>query len=85
MSRHDLRSLIFAFALCAAIAGGAVGVFGAVSTERTLSAVLAPSESPSLLGPIDENGRTGWACKPERAAAASSARDAELPSAGGAP
>jgi len=42
---------------------------------------LAPSDTPSLLGPIDEHGRIGWECKPEKAAASSSATMGELPQA----
>jgi hypothetical protein len=40
---------------------------------------LVPSAQPALLGPIDEHGRTGWLCLPEIAAAAKSAKAAELP------
>ena len=36
-----------------------------------------------LLGPIDELGRNGWDCKPERAANARAIRDADLPSPSG--
>lgn len=42
---------------------------------------LLASDAPPLLGPIDEHGRTGWACKPERAAESPSAAMAELPTA----
>ncbi len=42
---------------------------------------LAPSQTPALLGPIDEHGRTGWECKPEKAAASSNASMGELPQA----
>lgn len=42
---------------------------------------LAPSDAPSLLGPIDEHGRTGWECKPERAAQSRDAAMGELPQA----
>jgi hypothetical protein len=40
---------------------------------------LLASDAPSMLGVIDEHGRTGWACKPEQAAAAKNAAMAELP------
>jgi hypothetical protein len=43
------------------------------------ASILTPSAQPGLLGPIDEHGRTGWACVPERAAAAKSAKEADLP------
>jgi hypothetical protein len=41
--------------------------------------VLAPSTQPALLGAINEDGRTGWLCRPEQAAAAKKAKNAELP------
>lgn len=56
-----------------AIAGSA---FDPVAVERSLT----PSQAPALLGPISVEGRTGWACEPERAATAVRARDAHLPS-----
>lgn len=42
---------------------------------------LAASAGPSLLGPIDEHGRTGWACKPEKAAESADAGMGSLPQA----
>ena len=36
-----------------------------------------------LLGPIDEVGRNGWDCEPERAAKARAIRDADLPNPSG--
>jgi len=42
--------------------------------------MLAPSSQPALLGAINEDGRTGWLCRPEQAAGAKSAKNAELPS-----
>jgi len=59
----------------------AAGFAGASSIEAMLTGALQPSAAPSLLGPITESGRTGWACKPEQAAAAKTAAAAELPSA----
>lgn len=47
--------------------------------ETLLDGGLRPSEQPALLGPITESGRTGWACKPEKAAEAAKAQQAELP------
>jgi hypothetical protein len=44
-----------------------------------LEGALQPSSAPQLLGPITEGGRTGWACKPEQAAASKHAQDAQLP------
>jgi hypothetical protein len=73
------------FALCGALltAGGgiAAGVAGAASIESMITGALEPSAAPSLLGPITEAGRKGWACKPEQAASASNWRQAELPDA----
>jgi hypothetical protein len=40
---------------------------------------LAPSSIPSLLGPIDYSGRTGWDCVPEKTARSERNKDAELP------
>jgi hypothetical protein len=40
---------------------------------------LAVSAPPALMGPITENGRTGWDCAPERAARARTATAAGLP------
>jgi hypothetical protein len=55
----------------------------AVGAEATLDELarpqLSPSASADLLGPISEDGRTGWKCAPERAANAHTARAAELP------
>jgi hypothetical protein len=68
--------------LCAACIGGAgFGVAGAASVESLLEGALQASAAPSLLGPITEVGRRGWACKPEQAASASHWREAELPDA----
>lgn len=55
------------------------GYAGAQSLEAMLDGALQPSAAPSLLGPITEAGRVGWACKPEQAAAANSWQNAELP------
>ncbi len=80
MSRRALRSLLYALLAAAAISLAAAGFAGASSIEAMLEGSLQPSAAPALLGPITESGRTGWACKPERAAAATDARAAELPS-----
>lgn len=80
MSRRPrFRSILYVFAACAALAAGAYGFSGAASLESAFEGALAPSSAPSLLGPITESGRKGWACKPEQAAAASHAAGAELP------
>lgn len=80
MSR--LRTALATFLAVVALALAAAGFAGAASLARGLNGVsLAPSDTPSLLGPIAESGRVGWACKPEQAAAAKRARAAELPTA----
>lgn len=40
-----------------------------------------PSDPPALLAPISEDGRVGWSCPAEKAARATTVRDAELPAA----
>ena len=81
MSRLWVRVALCLALLTTAAGGAVVGVAGAASVESALAGALQPSEAPALLGPITEVGRKGWACKPEKAAAARSARDAELPDA----
>jgi hypothetical protein len=41
--------------------------------------MLVPSSQAALLGAINEDGRTGWLCRPEQAAASKNAMSAELP------
>jgi hypothetical protein len=53
--------------------------FASADTLAQTTVSLAPSRAADLLGPISEQGRVGWICHPEKAAAASSAREAELP------
>lgn len=79
MSSRVLRPLILAALTAAAAFGLGAGLAGATSVEAMLEGALQPSAAPQLLGPITEAGRTGWACKPEQAAAAKKASDAELP------
>jgi hypothetical protein len=81
MSRFLVRAALCAALLTAVAGGTAAGVAGAASVESMLEGALAPSAPPALLGPITEAGRKGWACKPEQAASASRAHDAELPDA----
>ena len=81
MSRRSIRSVLYALIAGAAITFAAAGFAGASSVESMLAEALQPSAAPSLLGPITESGRTGWACKPEQAAGAKNATSAELPSA----
>jgi hypothetical protein len=41
--------------------------------------LVLPSGVPAMLGAINENGRTGWLCRPELAASAKKVGAAELP------
>ena len=61
--------------------GTAVAVAGDALDPAAIERVLEPAQTPSLLGPIAAEGRVGWACEPERAASATSVRDAHLPKA----
>lgn len=79
MSTRVLRPLLLAGLIAAGIFGLGAGLAGASSVESMLEGALQPSSAPTLLGPITEAGRTGWACKPEKAAAAKTAQEAELP------
>lgn len=74
--------MLFAALVAAAAFGLGAGFAGAASVEAMLEGALQPSSAPSMLGPITEAGRTGWACKPEQAAMARNAREAELPDTG---
>jgi hypothetical protein len=81
MSRFWLRVTLVLLLTTASVGGAAFGVAGAASVESMLEGALQASAPPSLLGPITEAGRKGWACKPEQAASASHWREAELPDA----
>lgn len=72
-----VRRLALALALALAALCGAAA--GAALLGDDPVALLVPSAQPDLLGPITEQGRTGWACAPERAATAKHAADAGLP------
>jgi hypothetical protein len=71
---------VFAAALVFAIAGAIVAWANADALTALDVQALVPSESPALLGPINELGRKGWQCRPERAAASKRATHADLPS-----
>jgi hypothetical protein len=79
MSSHLVRRIVLGVLLFGAAVSARYAVAGAASVEALLQDGMAPSAAPSLLGPITEAGRKGWACAPEHAAAAKHARDAELP------
>ncbi|HLI95773.1 MAG TPA: hypothetical protein VKT72_06765 [Candidatus Baltobacteraceae bacterium] len=81
MSRLWLRLTLVVVLSATAIGGAALGVASGASVESMLEGALQPSSAPSLLGPITEAGRKGWACKPEQAAAAQDWHRAELPDA----
>lgn len=86
VSRTHLLRLLAALllgGLCAWSGRGAVA--GAATLEELLAGGMAPSAAPALLGPITAEGRVGWDCKPERAAASSSYHQAELPADRGTP
>lgn len=71
-----LRRWLLAAALAVAASVGA-----ALGAELVTSdpGALLPSEPAGLLGPITEDGRTGWNCLPERAARSRDAVAARLP------
>jgi len=65
--------------MTAALACGGAALAKAATLEDLLAGQLIASDAPALLGPITSEGRKGWACKPERAAAAARSGEAELP------
>jgi hypothetical protein len=86
VSRTHLLRLLAALVLAAGFAwSGRVAVAGVATLEELLTGAMTPSAAPGLLGPITADGRVGWECKPERAAAAATYRQAELPADSGTP
>jgi hypothetical protein len=79
MSSALARPLVLAAVLAGFLLSAAFGFAGAAALEQDLSGQLAPSATPSLLGPITSAGRKGWDCTPEHAAAAPGWKRAELP------
>lgn len=79
MSRQLIRRFALAGLLLAATVGARVAYANAPALSALSADALIPSQPPALLEPIAEAGRTGWACRPERAAAASNWQDADLP------
>ncbi|MGP6159534.1 MAG: hypothetical protein ACLPYS_18835 [Vulcanimicrobiaceae bacterium] len=71
-------AFIVTFALLLATGAGLARASWSTLDELA-SAQLVPSGAPALLGPINELGRNGWACRPEQAARASEVVNAELP------
>jgi hypothetical protein len=79
VSRSLAAPVLAAVLLAGSIFCGRFAVAQAASLETLLAGALVPSSSPALLGPISSTGRTGWECKPERAAASASVHAAQLP------
>ena len=65
-------------ALVVVLMFGVVGLARASLDELALAQALT-STTPSMLGPINSLGRTGWDCTPEKAARSQRAIHAELP------
>jgi hypothetical protein len=79
MDRFGTR-LAFTIALALLTAGSAGFARASVAALQDLaSSQLQSSATPALLGPINELGRNGWQCAPERAAQAVRGKAAELP------
>jgi len=79
MTRLGIR-LAFAIALTLLGLGGASFARASVaSLDDLIAGQSVPSGPPALLGMINELGRNGWQCAPERAATSSRVYDAELP------
>jgi hypothetical protein len=74
-----LARLAFIVAIALFLATGAGLARASLSSlDDVANAQLLPSATPALLGPINELGRNGWACKPEQAARSVKVRSAEL-------
>lgn len=79
MSRRALSRIVLAGLVLLGAASLRAGFAAAGSVSTIDASALLPSDTPALLGPINEKGRVGWECRPEKAAAAQSATDAGLP------
>lgn len=79
MSSASVLRLLAAGLMTAALLCGGAALAKAASLEDLLTGQLVASGAPALLGPITSEGRKGWDCKPERAAAAAHSGQAELP------
>ena len=73
-ARLGLAGLLLLAAVSLRYAYVDAGVLSASASD-----MLVPSTQPALLGAINEDGRVGWLCRPEQAAAAKTAQHAELP------
>ncbi len=85
VSRTPLRPVVVSMLLALLIACVHFAVAGAESLEDAMAGALTPSAAPAMLGPITSAGRTGWECKPERAASSTGWHQAELPAGSGNP
>jgi len=81
VSNRLVSRIILASLLLVAAGSASFALANGDALTALRDTALAPSDTPSLLGPIDEHGRIGWECKPEKAAASSSATMGELPQA----
>ena len=81
VSNRLVSRIVLAGLLLIAAGSGSFALANGDALTALRDSALAPSDTPSLLGPIDEHGRTGWECKPERAAASTHTDMAELPQA----
>ena len=79
MSSRLVRKIVLVGLLAVAAFSARFAIAGAASIEALVENGMVPSAAPALLGPITEAGRKGWACVPERAAAAKHSGEAELP------
>ncbi|HEY1429537.1 MAG TPA: hypothetical protein VGF18_08180 [Candidatus Tumulicola sp.] len=79
MSRERIRRTLLAVVFAAAASLAAYGASQAASVADLLAQGALAPQAPALLGPITSAGRKGWECKPEIAAAAKGAHQAELP------
>jgi hypothetical protein len=80
VAKHANIRVILAAAVLTAAAGAGIASANAPSLFVATAQGLLPSADPALLGPITAEGRSGWQCRPEKAAQASSAQDGDLPS-----
>lgn len=72
------RNATFLFVIVLLLAAAAGFARAAEGTWNDFMRAASTGTALPLLGPIDEAGRSGWACKPERAAETRSLTDAGL-------
>jgi hypothetical protein len=81
MSRRLRARIVLALLLLLGAGSGGYAFAHTDVLAAITAADLEPSAIPPMLDAIDESGRTGWECRPEKAAAATRAKDAALPEA----